>query len=155
MGERDRDSVQDAAEERQHDRSERVEGILADVEADLGEHDYPVSSEELAATYADQTIDLPNETESLGSAFERLDEEFQDEQSAYDALVGELGGDEGWMGRQEGDRPATWGAGRSETQREVHDADLDELDYESSIERSRDRAREAEADAREDESDEE
>lgn len=151
----DRDSVQDAAEERKHDRAERVEGVLAAVREDLGEHAYPVSSEDLAATYADQTIDLPNETESLGNAFERLDEEFQDEQSAYDALVAELGGDENLMGRPEGDSPATWGAGRADTQQEVDDARLDEVDYESSVERSRNRAREAQAEAADEESGEE
>lgn len=88
-----RDSVQDAAERRKHERAESVESTLEAVQADLGTHQYPVTSEELSAYYADDPTDLPNETESLGSAFGRLDRSFEDPEEAYRALVSEF--DEG------------------------------------------------------------
>ena len=146
-GGNDTDSVQDAAEERRHERTERVEGTLADVREDLGEQAYPVSSEDLAATYADQSVDLPNETESLGSVFRRLDDTFEDEEAAYEAVAAELtveeaaGVREGAAGRE----PATWSEERAETQHEFEDDPIPDEDYESSVERSRERAREAQA----------
>ena len=139
------DSVRDEAAERQRERAERVEDALAGVRRDLGEQSYPVSSEALSATYADQTIDLPNETESVGSAFGRLEGQFESEEDAYDALVGEIGGDEDRMGHPEGDRPATWSESRAETQHEFEEDPIEDEDYESSVERSRERARRAQA----------
>ncbi len=64
--------MQDRAEARKRDRADTVESILEDVERHLGEVEYPVSSEERATEYALDSIDLPNETESLGSVFDRL-----------------------------------------------------------------------------------
>lgn len=139
------DSVQDEAAERQRERAAHVEDALAEVRTDLSEQSYPVSSEALSATYADQTIDLPNETESVGSAFGRLEGEFDNEEQAYDALVGEIGGDEERMGHPEGDRPATWSESRAETQHEFEEAPIEDEGYESSVERSRERARQAQA----------
>ena len=147
MDERDPpgDSVQDEAAERQRERAEHVEDALAEVRRDLGEQSYPVSSEALSATYADQTVDLPNETESVGSAFDRLEEQFENEEQAYDALVGEIGGEEERMGHPEGDRPATWSETRAETQHEFEEDPIEDEEYESSVERSRERARQAQA----------
>ncbi len=72
------DRAQDRAVERQHERTERVEETLGQAGEMLGEHKYPASSEELAAEYGDQRLDLANETESLGSVFDRLvDERFE------------------------------------------------------------------------------
>lgn len=87
------DSVQDAAERRQHERTESVEDTLQAVREDLGSHKYPVRSEELAAYYADSLDELPNETEDLSAAFDRLDMSFEDPEDAYRALVSEF--DEG------------------------------------------------------------
>ncbi|QLG64222.1 DUF5789 family protein [Halorarum salinum] len=109
-----RDGVQDAAERRQSQRAESVEDTLEAVRADLGTHQYPVNSEDLAAYYADDPTDLPNETESLGSAFGRLDRSFEDPDEAYEALVSEF--EEGRLeGRDDdpgGENP-TWDEGRA------------------------------------------
>lgn len=86
------DEVQDRATERQHDRAERVERIVEEFEAELDDRSYPVSSAELGAAYADRRIDLPNETETVGDAFDRLDEEFDSAAEAREALYGELTG---------------------------------------------------------------
>lgn len=87
------------ARERQRDRTERVEDMLGEAGEMLGEHKYPVTSEELAAEYGDQPLDLQNETESLGSVFDRLvDERFESAEEAreavYDEITGEAGGSE-------------------------------------------------------------
>ena len=108
-----RDSVQDAAERRQHERAESVESTLEAVREDLGSHQYPVTSEDLGAYYADDPIDLPNETESLGSAFGRLDRSFEDPDEAYRALVSEF--DEGRLEGEDDDPGAAdpaWDEGR-------------------------------------------
>ena len=95
-----RDRVQDRAEARKRDRADTVESILEDVERHLGEVEYPVSSEELATEYALDSIDLPNETESLGSVFDRLaTEEFESSAEVREAIHGELTGAAG--GRHE------------------------------------------------------
>ncbi len=74
----DAERVQDSARERQHERAERVEDMLGDAGQMLDEHKYPTTSEELATEYGDQPLDLPNETETLGSVFDRLvDERFE------------------------------------------------------------------------------
>ncbi len=95
----DPDRVQEAARERQRERTAHVESAMGDVGAMLGEHKYPTTSEELAVEYADQELDLPNETETLGSVFDRLvDERFESADEAreavYDALTGPAAGPE-------------------------------------------------------------
>jgi len=75
--------VQDSAKRRQHERTEHVEDILNRADDFFDEDKYPVTSEELATEYADQPLDLPNETESLGSVFDRLvDERFETPEEA-------------------------------------------------------------------------
>ena len=69
----------DGPEERQHERAEHVEAILDAAETDA--QTYPASSDELAAEYRAAAIDLGNETETLGDAFDRL----ADEYSAFDS----------------------------------------------------------------------
>jgi hypothetical protein len=86
MSENDPDDVQDAAAERQADRAATVEETLTAVRDDLGEQSYPVSSEELGARYGTDPEAVANETEWVGSAFDRMDEQFADEGEAYDAL---------------------------------------------------------------------
>ena len=85
----------DRARERQHDRAEHVENILDEVETDVSDRKYPVRSEELATEYADQPLDMPNETESMGSVFDRLDDEYDTPEEIREALHGELTGEAG------------------------------------------------------------
>jgi hypothetical protein len=89
-----RDDVQDRAEQRKSERAESAERILDEVEHDLGEQEYPVRNEELAQQYADQPLDMPNETESLGSVFDRMSqrEEYDNPEEVREALYGELTG---------------------------------------------------------------
>ncbi|MEM4780848.1 MAG: hypothetical protein QXG03_04700, partial [Halalkalicoccus sp.] len=62
----------------------------------LSEHKYPATSEELATEYAQDPIDMPNETESIGSVFDRLEgERFESAREAQEALYNELTGSEG------------------------------------------------------------
>lgn len=71
------DDPQESANERRHEQVEAVQEILDSADPALEEHAYPVSSEELAAHYGSTDVELPNETESLGSVFDRLaDQEF-------------------------------------------------------------------------------
>ncbi|WP_247002316.1 DUF5789 family protein [Halosolutus gelatinilyticus] len=96
----DVDRAQDRAERRKSRRAEHSESILRDVESHLGELEYPVTSEELASEYGNETIDMPNETESLGSVFDRLaGEEFESPEEVREAVYGELSGQAG--GREE------------------------------------------------------
>lgn len=91
--ERADDAAQDGINQRKHERAKTVESILAGTEGFFDEEKYPATSEELAATYGDQLIDLPNETESLGSVFDRLvDERFESPQEAREAILGDLSG---------------------------------------------------------------
>ncbi len=66
------------------------------VEEDMDGRKYPVRSEELAKEYADQPLDMPNETESLGSVFDRMTnagrDEFGSAEEVREALYGELSG---------------------------------------------------------------
>ncbi|WP_226007708.1 hypothetical protein [Natrinema salinisoli] len=94
--ERSHDRVQDRAEQRKSAVADHTESILEDVERDLGELEYPVTSEELATEYANEPIDMPNETESLGSVFDRLvDEEYDSPEEVREAAYGEITGEAG------------------------------------------------------------
>lgn len=94
MGERD---PQESARERQRERAEAAESAAADEFGGmLSEHKYPATSEELAADYGQEPIDMPNETESIGSVFDRLEgERFESAEEAEEALYNELTGSEG------------------------------------------------------------
>lgn len=130
-----RDSVQDAAEQRKSERADSVERTMEAVQEDLGTHQYPVTSEELSAYYADEPTDLPNETESLGSAFGRLDRSFEDADEAYQALVSEF--EEGRLEGHDDELAAedpTWDEGRA-TGRRAADSDAPEREDESGMER--------------------
>lgn len=90
----DPEREQRRARERQHERTESVEAMLGEAGRMLGEHKYPATSEELAVEYGDQPLDLGNETESLGSVFDRLvDERFESADEAREAVYNELTGD--------------------------------------------------------------
>ncbi|AFZ73899.1 hypothetical protein SAMN05443661_14420 [Natronobacterium gregoryi] len=69
---RSRDRTQDRAEQRNADRADRTESVLEDIERYFGELEYPVISEGVAAEYGNESLDMQNETESLGSVFVRL-----------------------------------------------------------------------------------
>lgn len=95
----DGESVQEAAARRSHERAEHAEHASEELEGYFGEFEYPVSSEALATEYGDQTIDMMNETESLGSVFDRLaNEQYESPQEVREAvyrdITGETGGDE-------------------------------------------------------------
>ncbi|MFC3957936.1 hypothetical protein [Halovivax cerinus] len=90
----DVDRAEDRIDARKHERAARTESVLADVERHLGELEYPVTGEELSREYATGAMDLPNETESLGSAFDRLvNEEFASADEARKAIYGEVSGE--------------------------------------------------------------
>lgn len=92
----DVDRVQDRAERRQERRAEVSEAALERADELLGNQKFPVTSEELAAEYANEPLDLPNETESLGSAFDRLTgQRFGSAADAREALYPELTGPAG------------------------------------------------------------
>lgn len=89
----DTERVQQSANERRHERTETVEDIAGRVGNMLEEQKYPVTSEELAMEYSDEVMDLPNETESVGSVFDRIvDERFESPDEAREALLNELSG---------------------------------------------------------------
>ncbi|RQG96628.1 DUF5789 family protein [Natrarchaeobius chitinivorans] len=91
-----RDRAQDRSEQRKSRRADRSESILEDVERHLGELEYPVTSEEIAAEYGSEPIDMPNETESLGSVFDRLaGEQYDDPEEVREAVYGEITGEAG------------------------------------------------------------
>jgi len=92
----DPERVQESAQRRQHERAEHTENILDRLDALLERTDYPTTGEELATEYATDVIDMPNETESLGSVFDRLvDERFDSPEEAREAAYGELTGPAG------------------------------------------------------------
>ncbi|MFB6204955.1 MAG: hypothetical protein ABEJ05_00280 [Haloglomus sp.] len=88
--------MNDQPDERDRDLPERVEAILeATACLDRDSHKYPMRREELAVEYADHELDLPNETESLGSVFDRLvDRRYESPAEAREAVVNELTGEE-------------------------------------------------------------
>lgn len=94
MGERD---PQESARERQRDRAEAAESAAEDeFSGMLSGHKYPATSEELATEYAQDPVDMPNETESIGSVFDRLEgERYETAEEAEEALYNELTGSEG------------------------------------------------------------
>ena len=82
---------QESANERRHEHVEAVEAILDSVDPALEEHAYPVNSEDLSAQYAESVEGLPNETESLGSVFDRLeDDEYDSPMAVKEAVLREV-----------------------------------------------------------------
>lgn len=79
---------QESSRERKHDRVEAVESVLDSIDPALEEHAYPVNSEDLSAQYGETVLELPNETESLGSVFDRLeDDEYDSAMAAKEAVL--------------------------------------------------------------------
>lgn len=103
---RDENDPMDNAAERQHERAEHTENIISTMEIDFGRHEYPISSEELAMEYADQPADLANETESLGSVFDRLtDQSYDSPEEVRESLYNELTGTAAGMTEYNEERP--------------------------------------------------
>ncbi|MFC6940534.1 hypothetical protein ACFQE8_11260 [Salinirubellus sp. GCM10025818] len=138
----DADEVDDAAEERQHERATAVENVLSEVREDLGRQSYPTNSEDLASTYADTPIDLPNETESIGSAFDRIDDRFEGPEEAYEALADEFEGGEFVDAGVRG----TAGERATRSDRGVDEEGAATEDIEGERQRSVERAKEAQQD---------
>ncbi|GAB7014256.1 hypothetical protein [Halolamina salina] len=79
------------AERRQRDRRERQEEILSEFESAVDDVKFPSNSAEIRAELRDAPDEVVAEEESLGSVLDRLDDEFEDEQAARDAIMEELG----------------------------------------------------------------
>ncbi|RRJ28627.1 DUF5789 family protein [Halocatena pleomorpha] len=85
--------VQESAKNRSREQAEHAEHASRQLEGRFEEFKYPVSSEELATEYGDETIDLANETESLGSVFDRLaDEQYETPTAVREAVYSEITG---------------------------------------------------------------
>ena len=93
MSDEDTGDVDREAVRRQRQRAEIVEDVVREMESRLDDPKYPVRGEELAQAYADQPLDLPNETETLGDLFDRVGERFDSRQDVREALYGELTGE--------------------------------------------------------------
>ena len=117
----DPEKEQRHARERQRERTESVENMLGEAGKMLGEHKYPATSEELATEYGDQRLDLENETETLGSVFDRLvDERFESAEEAQEAVYGEVTGEAS-------------GPEEYNDQRDLHELAEQETDDESNV----------------------
>jgi len=83
------DHVDDMAESERR-RTERIEAVLQEELEGMG---YPVETSEVKAAYAEGRIDVPNETEALADAFDRLaDTTYESEQAVREAVMGEITG---------------------------------------------------------------
>lgn len=92
------ESVQESAERRSREMAEHAEHASRELDERFAELDYPVSSEELATEYSNESIDLANETESLGSVFDRLvDEQYESPEEVREAVYNDITGDAAGM----------------------------------------------------------
>lgn len=87
----DDDGVEARAKERQHERAERTERILRHFEELAEGVKFPSSSAELKAELYDAPDEVVGEEESLGSVLDRLDDEYESEVDARNAIMEELG----------------------------------------------------------------
>lgn len=85
------DRVTDRARERQRERHNRQAEVFDHFESVVDDVKFPTSSAELAAAFRDEPDEVVGEEESLGSVFDRLDDEYEDEVAAREALLAELG----------------------------------------------------------------
>lgn len=98
----DQGHQRDHVEEMAAHKSERTQELEEGLREELGSMSYPVETSDVQAAYADGRIDVPNETESLAVAFDRLtdDATYDSEQEVREELLGEITGD---AGREHGD----------------------------------------------------
>ena len=85
------DTPDENAERRQRDRHERQEEILTEFESAVDDVKFPSNSAEIKAELRDAPDEVVAEEESLGSVLDRLDDEYDDEQAAREAVMEELG----------------------------------------------------------------
>jgi hypothetical protein len=99
------EDVTDAAGRRRRERAESAEQASRELEGDFEAIEYPVASEDLAIEYADREIEMANETESLGSVFDRLaGEQYDSPEEVREAVYGELTGQAGTMNEANAER---------------------------------------------------
>lgn len=99
------ESVSEAAGRRRRERAKSAERASRELEGYFDEFEYPVSSEDLAIEYSDREIEMANETESLGSVFDRLaGEQFDSPEQVREAVYGEITGRAGGMGEANPER---------------------------------------------------
>lgn len=79
------------AERRQPDRHQRQEEILTEFENAVDDVKFPSNSAEIKAELRDAPDEVVAEEESLGSVLDRLDDEYEDEISAREAVLEEFG----------------------------------------------------------------
>ena len=90
MTKRSTEDVDDAARERQHERSEAVERVMDAVEGDMGESGYPVTSEDLAEEYGSTGLTTTGE-ENIDDVLENLPEgSFDSPEEVREAIEREL-----------------------------------------------------------------
>lgn len=88
--------MDDHVDEMAEAQHERTAGVVETLREELEGMSYPVESSEVQAAYAEGRIDVPNETESMGDAFDRLaDTTYESEQEVREAVLGELAGEAG------------------------------------------------------------
>ena len=87
----DETEPQEEAARRRRERHERREEIFEYVERLVDDVKYPTNSAELRTAYRDSPDEVVAEEESLGSALDRLDDEYEDEVAAREAIMEELG----------------------------------------------------------------
>jgi hypothetical protein len=92
-----REDVPGRAAARQRERARRVERLLDEVEARVDDHKFPTRAEELAAVYRADPIELPNETESVASVLDRLDERLEAPAEVRAAVARAVEGVDRWV----------------------------------------------------------
>ncbi|QCJ47378.1 hypothetical protein [Haloprofundus sp. MHR1] len=100
------ESVIESSRQRKDERADTVENIMDEMDRHLEGQKFPVRGEELAEEYGGQPDDMPNETESLGSVFDRLgqDEEYESAEEVREAVYGEVTGEAGGENEYNPDR---------------------------------------------------
>ncbi|WP_224332723.1 hypothetical protein [Haloprofundus halobius] len=100
------ESVIENSRRRKDERADTVENIMDEIDRHLEGQKFPVRGEELAEEYGGQPDDMPNETESLGSVFDRLgqDEEYESAEEVREAVYGEVTGEAGGENEYNPDR---------------------------------------------------
>lgn len=93
----DQGDQRDHVEEMAAHKRERTQQLEESLREELGAMSYPVETSDVQAAYADGRIDVPNETEALSVAFDRLtdDETYETEQEVREELLGEITGEAG------------------------------------------------------------
>lgn len=135
--ERDERDIEDARR-RAFERARNVERIVEGIGSVTDDLKYPVRSEEIAAEYADQADDLPNETEDLATAIDRLetDRAFDSPEALHEAIVDELTGEVEFDSLADYDRElaaGTGGEGNPDAPSDLDEEPVSPEEYEDAI----------------------